>query len=54
MIVACDHDAWTIETETASTTLTLTANYLPGLAKIPAQRNGDQAKREEPSRLVWK
>jgi hypothetical protein len=54
MIVVCDHDAWAIETETASITLTPTASYLPGVAKIPAQRDGDQAKREEPSPLVWK
>jgi hypothetical protein len=54
MIVVCDHDAWSIETETTSITLTPTASYLPGVAKIPAQRSGDQTKHEEPSHLVWK
>lgn len=54
MIVVCDHDAWTIETETASIRLIPTASCLPGVAKIPAQRDRDQPKRQEPSRFVWK
>jgi hypothetical protein len=54
MIIVCDHDAWTTDTETASITLTSTASYLPVTAKIPAQQDGAQKKREGPSRLVWK
>jgi hypothetical protein len=44
MIVVCDHDTWTIETETASVTLTPTASCLPGVAKIPVQRSRGSGK----------
>ncbi|WP_319464181.1 hypothetical protein [Micromonospora sp. RTP1Z1] len=54
MIIVCDHGTWTIETETTVFTLSSPASILTATAKIPAQRDGDQAKYEEPSRFVWK
>ncbi|MEU3457262.1 hypothetical protein ABZ671_27205 [Micromonospora sp. NPDC006766] len=54
MIIVCDHRAWTVEAETAIYTLTPPGSFLATTAKIPAQRDGDQTKHEEPSRFVWK
>ncbi|MET7880688.1 hypothetical protein [Micromonospora profundi] len=54
MIIVCDHDAWTIETDTAVLPLTAPTNALTRTANIPAQRDGDRSKREEKSRFVGK
>lgn len=54
MIIVCDHDTWTIEAEAAIYTLTAPTSVLTHTAKIPAQRDGDRAKREEKSRFVGK
>ncbi|WP_433125516.1 recombinase family protein [Micromonospora sp. CA-240977] len=54
MIIVCDHDAWTIETDTAVFPLTAPTSVLTRTAKIPAQRDGDRSKREEKSRFVGK
>ncbi|MET8091492.1 hypothetical protein [Micromonospora sp. NPDC005220] len=47
MVIVCDDDAWTIETDTAVFPLTAPTSVLPRTAKIPAQRDGDRSKREE-------
>ncbi|WP_256370657.1 recombinase family protein [Micromonospora sp. KC723] len=54
MIIVCDHHAWTIEAETAIYPLTPAGSFLATTAKIPAQRDGDHAKHEQPSQFVWK
>lgn len=54
MILVCDHDHWTIETDTAVFPLTAPTSILSRTAKIPAQRDGDRSKREEKSRFVGK
>lgn len=54
IIIVCDHRAWTIESETATYPLTPPGSFLTATGKIPAQRDGDHAKHEEPSRFVWK
>lgn len=53
MIIVCDYDAWTIETDTATITINEWSN-LPWTTEIPAQRSGDQPIREEKLRSVWK
>jgi hypothetical protein len=52
MIIKCDHDNWTIETETA--TIPLTPPGLPFTAgNIPARRKkGTKQEAEETSRFV--
>ncbi|NYH42060.1 hypothetical protein HNR22_001787 [Micromonospora jinlongensis] len=54
MIIVCDHDALTIETDTAVFPLTAPTSVLTRTAKIPAQRDGDRTKREEKARFVGK
>nr|WP_143728165.1 hypothetical protein [Micromonospora cremea] len=54
MIIVCDQHTWTVESETAIYPLNPAGCFLAATAKIPAQRDGDQVKHEEPSRLVWK
>ncbi|TWJ21069.1 recombinase family protein [Micromonospora endolithica] len=54
MIIVCDHEAWTIETDTAVFPLTAPTSVLTRTAKIPAQRDGDRSKREEESRFGGK
>lgn len=54
MIIVCDHHAWTIEAKTAVYPLTPAGSFLATTAKIPAQRDGDHAKHEQPSQFVWK
>jgi site-specific DNA recombinase len=53
MIIVCDHDAWTLQTETATIPLSPTTSWTVGTARIPAQQDGDQHKHETESRLVW-
>ncbi|MCW3817758.1 recombinase family protein [Micromonospora sp. DR5-3] len=54
MVIVCDHRAWTVEAETAVYPLNPQGSRLAATAKIPAQRDGDHAKHEKPSRFVWK
>jgi hypothetical protein len=54
MIIVCDHEMWTIETETDVIPLVAPQSVLLTTAKIPAQRDGDQLDRERISRSVWK
>ncbi|MFI7209233.1 zinc ribbon domain-containing protein [Micromonospora aurantiaca (nom. illeg.)] len=54
MVVVCDHHTWTIEAEIAVYPLSPQGSDLFAIAKIPAQRDGDDAKHEELSRFVWK
>jgi hypothetical protein len=54
MIIVCDHDACTIETEATSIPLAPAAGFLPATALVPTQWNRDQQKAEGPSRSVWK
>jgi site-specific DNA recombinase len=54
MIIVCDHHTWTIESETAIQPLTPAGSFLAATARIPAQRDGDHATHEDPSRFVWK
>ena len=54
MIIVCDHQAWTIESETAIYTLNPHGSGLAATAKIPAQRDGDHATHKESSHFVWK
>lgn len=54
MIIVCDHDAWTIETDRAVFPLTAPTSVLSRAAKIPVQRDGDRSEREEKSRFVGK
>jgi hypothetical protein len=54
MIIVCDHDAWGVETGSATIPLAAAPGLLrPATAKIPAQRNGDQQERDQTSRSVW-
>lgn len=52
MILVCDHDARTAETDTAVFPLTAPTSVLTRTAKIPAQRDGDRTNREDKSRFV--
>ncbi|SBT43647.1 hypothetical protein [Micromonospora auratinigra] len=52
MIIVCDHDAWTVETDTAVFPLAAPTSVQSCTAKIPAQQDGDRAKRDEKSRFV--
>ncbi len=54
MIMVCDHREWTVESETAVYTLNPAGSVLAATAEIPAQRDRDHVKHEEPSRFVWK
>ncbi|MFG3690167.1 hypothetical protein [Micromonospora sp. NPDC047740] len=51
MIMVCGPHTWAIEAETAIYTLNLQGSASPP-RQIPAQRDGDHAKLEEPSRFV--
>jgi DNA invertase Pin-like site-specific DNA recombinase len=53
MIIVCDHDAWVIESDTATIPLPPAAGVPLTAAVIPAQRNGDQQERDSASRFVW-
>ncbi|MFE9204879.1 hypothetical protein [Micromonospora sp. NPDC007230] len=52
MIIMCVQHTWTVESDTAIYALTPAGSFLAAPAKIPAQRDGDHAKREDQSRLV--
>ncbi|WFF00260.1 hypothetical protein [Micromonospora sp. WMMD964] len=54
MIIVCDNDAWTTETDRAVFPLTAPTTVLTRTAEIPVQRDGDRSKREEKSRFVGK
>ncbi|PWR16386.1 recombinase family protein [Micromonospora sicca] len=54
MIIGCGHHTRTIEAETAIYTLHPPGSCLTTTAKIPLQRDGDHAKHEKASRVVWK
>jgi site-specific DNA recombinase len=54
MIIVCNHATWTIETETDVIPLDLPRDRLPAIARIPAQRDGDQPENEQIPHLVWK